>query len=40
MPPPGPGPRPQFPPGGRPPVGPLPPPRYRGYIDYNDIYEY
>ena len=40
MPPPGPGPRPPFPPGGRPPVGPPPPPRHRGYIDYNDIYEY
>ena len=38
MPPPGPGPRPPFPPGGRPPVGP--PPRHRGYMDYNDIYEY
>lgn len=40
MPPPGPGPRPPFPPGGRPPVGPPPPPRHRGYMDYNDIYEY
>lgn len=40
MPPPGPGPRPPFSQGARPPVAPPPPPRPRGYIDYNDIYEY
>ena len=36
--PPGLGPRPPFPPGGRPPVDP--PPQPRGYFEYNDIYEY